>query len=108
MCVPLWKLVSFGTFSWQTPGQGTAWQTGAGSHPPAGAGLGCHHLYGERHHLHHLHHALVSVTWPPTGSHFYCHITIILTLCMWMAWMVAFVSYLCILTCMFRSLLIFG
>ena len=47
MCVPLWKLVSFGTFSWQTPGQGTAWQTGAGSHPPAGAGLGCHHLYGD-------------------------------------------------------------
>lgn len=33
-----------------------------------------------RHHLHHQHHALVSVTWPPRGSHFYCHITIILTL----------------------------
>ena len=99
MCVPLWKLVSFGTSSWQTPGQGTAWQTGAGSHPQTGAGLGCHHLCME-----------TSPPPPPTCSgvcnlaierltlllSYYHYIDfIVYALCMWM---VAFLFYLCIST----------
>ena len=71
----------------------TAWQTGAGSLPPAGARPVCHHLYGDITSTSTmLCSALVPLTWPPTGSHFYCHITIILTL-----WML-YLCYLCIST----------
>ena len=88
----------------------TAWQTGAGSLPPAGARPVCHHLYGDITSTSTmLCSALVPLTWPPTGSHFYCHITLLLSYYYHIDFMNAvFVLFVYFNCYMFCSLLIFG